>query len=72
VQRDGEGKSQPEIGSSGSSIRGIEERRKRSELRCEYEQKLNKTLIYQVHSLLIKESISLIIQAGLFSYSIFG
>jgi nitrogen regulatory protein P-II 1 len=35
-------------------------------------QKLNKTLIYQVHSLLIKESISLIIQAGLFSYSIFG
>ncbi len=37
MQRDGEGKSQPEIGRSGSSIRGIEERRKRSELRGESE-----------------------------------
>ena len=37
MQRDGEGLHQPEIGISGSSIQGVEERRKRSELRCEYE-----------------------------------
>jgi hypothetical protein len=37
VQRDGEGLEQPEIGSSGSSIQGVERRRKRLELRCEYD-----------------------------------
>ena len=35
VQRDGEGRHQPEIGCSGATVRGVESRRKRLELRQE-------------------------------------
>ena len=35
VKRDGEGRHQPEIGCSGATVRGVESRRKRLELRQE-------------------------------------
>ena len=47
VQRDGEGVNYPVIGSAGASVRGDEERRKRSELRRESESPRGRSSICQ-------------------------
>ena len=46
VQRDGEGKSEPAIGSAGAKVRGDERRRKRLELRPESESPRGRSRIY--------------------------